>query len=89
MHSVKDRHEVDWDAVKQVDIVTIGDDGDVDIVVTMKFQQKFKVFDRIFSIPKFGKMARSHFLNKFLFKLCPKRSHVFYQCHNSYPIPHS
>ena len=68
---IDERHEVDWDAVKQVDIVTIGDDGDVDIVVTMKFQQKFKVFDRIFSIPKFGKvLAKSQFFTKFLFKFC-------------------
>ena len=25
---IDERHEVDWDAVKQVDVVTIGDDGD-------------------------------------------------------------
>ena len=43
---IDERHEVDWDAVKQVDIVTIGDDGDVNMVVTMKFQQKLKVLDR-------------------------------------------
>ena len=42
---IDERHEVDWDAVKQVDIVTIGDDGDVIMVVAIKFQQ-IKVFDR-------------------------------------------
>ena len=69
---IDERHEVDWDAVKQVDIVTIGDDGDDNMVVTMKFQQKFKVFDRIFPSQSLAKFwLNLTFFTIFLFQLCP------------------
>ena len=62
---IDERHEVDWDAVKQVDIVTIGDDGDVDMVVTTKFQQ-IKVFDRWLRRSNFEIMTQIKISNSFL-----------------------
>ena len=62
---IDERHEVDWDAVKQVDIVTIGDDGDVNMVVTTKFQQ-IKVFDRWLRTSNFEIMTQIKISNSFL-----------------------
>ena len=62
---IDERHEVDWDAVKQVDIVTIGDDGDVNMVVTTKFQQ-IKVFDRWLRRSNFEIMTQIKISNSFL-----------------------
>ena len=62
---IDERHEVDWDAVKQVDIVTIGNDGDVNMVVTTKFQQ-IKVFDRWLRRSNFEIMTQIKISNSFL-----------------------
>ena len=62
---IDERHEVDWDAVKKVDIVTIGNDGDVNMVVTTKFQQ-IKVFDRWLRRSNFEIMTQIKISNSFL-----------------------